>query len=685
MIRTSLYDKIISVTLYKPPVITKPGFVVYNINSPYRARTYEYLKQESKEYTASLSRTTYALEFYEGFTRKVFIGSYIRSDGKEMYRYRTIRASGRLYNYNTVADAQRGVRPDGSPLCTGDRVRIKATGTVWTVYAKGSPSEAFEEAEFSQASESITIAATDSGLKPDMSLSINLLPGQNCYGAVLKIRNFNLDAVTIRHYNKMVIKAGYRTGYTTIYTCPIFSSYIESPNPDGVTVFEGITIGTAGDATTDQFIEIVFRQEKMKLIDMIRDVAQGISSSITVVTVLPDYIMNEEITISKQVVYAQNGLAILNWLQNTVSQFVSTISAISGTPMSVFLQLDGDELQILVLNGPNQRMKDLKGVISLDMVEGATFNGTALTVVAPWNPELHPGNLFFMPPNFLNGSKLPNALPVADYRNEANLYRALTMSVNFASVESVNQMTVLAVPAQWSSQLPTSKSTEMTADVYANTLGALIPKEPHIVEVGKEDITPTTPKEVQQIPKEGKNMFDKSHSILVQWGSWKALKIPEGSNMSTILEYYLTEDPQGPRLRNGKGIGQQTCYYRNEEYFKQQGNVKAVDHFQNTGISANVVWWPLTTVGTYWKKWEDDSHNVSNNWTPIKPNNPNFIHAGYSLYVPTFPTTWEEGETRFKIIRDIWKYAYKEYGNEGEKLVWRAMYYYMGGDDIERD
>lgn len=695
-----LYDKVISVTLYRPPhtynnkytIQTVSGYsetvignnkILYNYDSRYYS---EDMKQKAM---GGKNPGLVGIEFYEGDNPKIFTGYSTKQGGKTFETYKTIPRSGNTYFVKNIEQMKTG-RSGGNLFKTGDRIRVKSDNSIWTaVVGEGftgvNPNNHEINYTTEEPAETLTIDCTDSGLKPDMALSINLLPGQNCYNAILKIRNLNLEGKDIRLWSRMVITAGYRTGATATYTCPIFASYIEEPNPDGITVFEGITVGVAEGILNNRYTEIIFRQEKMRLIDLTTQVAKGISESVTVECAIDDSIMNQEITMSKQTVYAQNGAAILSWLQTTISQFIQNISTQNGgEKISAFLQLVDNKLQIIALNGPNKTPDNIESIVSLDMVSGATFNGTALTVVAPWNPALQPGNLFYMPPEFINGSKLPNVLPAEDYRNEDNLYRALTIAVSFASVENTNKMEVLAIPAQWAGQLPNEATTSMTADTLAQVLNKDVtnPNTIFVGDAGAKEIGSVNKKVEEK--KTGKKTFDESSDLIGLWGTWTSTIADEakGNCLSMILEHYLFDDPNGPHLvPRTKGTNNQSSYYEDREYFRN--NALALSHFQTSGCKANTLWWPITMVGTYWRKRKDDEAAVSNNWADVDINNPDKIPMNKALYIPVWGPSWESMLSKMQQIKDIWKWAYLEYSKlYGElSVMWRAMYYYLGGTD----
>lgn len=686
-----LYDKAISVTLYRPPQITEPKYKVqvalgYVQNAIPKSKI-DYIRTKGLLALKGSNPPSACIEFYPSTTREVFLGYRTTEQGMQLARYRRIEPRGAVIKIDTIEQMKKGYTPAGVLFKTGNRILVREDSSQWNVYVRdGSEAEAEDSSIIERDADTLVINCTDYGIKPDIALSINVLPGQNCYGAVLKIRNFNLDAVDIRSWERMVITAGYRTGKVNQYTCPIFTSYIESPNPDGVTVFEGITVGTADDVLYNQELELHFVQEWMTLKEFIEEVAHAVSPNIKVNNCIDDDIVLQEIHISKQIVYAQNGMAVISWLQSTATKFIEELSIRreSGERVSAFIQFHDNTLDVIALNGPNKHDDIIEGVVNLDMVTGATFNGTALTVEAPWNPDMQPGGLFCMPPQFINGSKLPNVLPTTDYMNDENLYRVLTMAISFASVEAANKMTLLAIPAQWVGELPSEKTTEMRGDVLAASLSKQVQGTLNKKDIGRaQNVDLSKVNNINSAPSTNKDLFDKGQQFLSLWGSWIAMDVDStrGDCISKMLDYYFHESLNGPRLTRGtKGTGSKdSSYFKPYNDFKSNANAQR--YFQNSGCWCNSLWWPLVVVGTYWRKWSDDNNNVSNNWSRVNILNPNFVEEKKAIYIPVFGLSWEAMQGQLTAVRDVWKFAYQGYKDLYPEMcrVWRAMYYYMGG------
>ena len=224
MLEQTLYDKVISVTLYRRskevPALyktIKPASVSEStVNGKRVLRkeatfvdkvvTHDPKQSQVQDGEGTYYTQTGIIEFYQGSYRDVYVDTVI-VQGQYVDKYKRVRATGSLYTFDTLDEMKKGVRPDGSPFQTGDRVRILEDKSKWNVFVEGTISGAYTEEMVQLPAQVLTLECTDHGMKPDMTLSINLLPGQNCYGATLKIKNFNLDAIDIRNWAVVVFIA----------------------------------------------------------------------------------------------------------------------------------------------------------------------------------------------------------------------------------------------------------------------------------------------------------------------------------------------------------------------------------------------------------------------------------------------------------------------------------------------
>ncbi len=669
-----LYDKILDVTFYRHNKIVETPFRTCN-PSIFQGGT----TRNPKGFTAQTACGV--ISFYKGRMREVFVGYKTLRNGRTISHYKRQLARGPLYVVRTMDDMKKGVTPQGNPFHSGDLVRVVENNTLWNVYVEGDPRSFYTDTEYEVPESVLTIKTPDHGKKPAMSLEVNLLPGQNCYAAVLRITNLNIDNVEIRTWERMRIIAGYRDGHKDTLDCPIFTSYIESPNPDGVTVFEGLTVGAVDNILLDKYTIVNFIQREMKITDFIDDVAKGIASNIKVNIALGKY-KDKIIEVEQQKVYSQNGAATLNWLQNFISAYVKQVS--NGTD-DVFIQFHDGILDIILLSGEKQIPAEAaNNAVNLDSITGASFSGPSLTVLAPWNPALLPGGLFYMPPNFYSGSNLPNALPLSVYRTPENLYRAITVSVSFSTTENLNKMTILALPALAHAQDNTNmKGLQMTADEYAKLERNIIDTPEDIITVGTvtKDMIPLLD-DPSVVTKTGVAFIDNHSNILQLWNDWLPLTQAEymGKSLEEITQYYLFSMLGGPRLQAHKaGVNREENYKPPRTDFGQ--NTQAWKYYLNSGISSVKLWYPLIALSTYWRRQADVEKQQNNNWNNVRSDNLLYVEDQSTLFIPIFPAgTWATLKTRLQPLKDIWKDAYLSYPNIALR-EWKVMYYYLGGTD----
>lgn len=615
---------------------------------------------------------------------------------------RTVKALGPVYTFETLEDVENGLRPDGTALQNGDRIKIKKTDKKYHIATDYDPTQLTAEGD-RLVQDSILVQTTterntqttitvvpnttvsirtpDTGPKPSVSLSVNIVPGQACYKAIVKIHNLCIDPEDIRSWQEMIVVAGYKKGPKLKLVCPIYSSYIESPNPDGVTVFEGLTVGTIGDILRETPIKVIFNAEQVTIGTLLELCTPGIGYHLELENALSDEINNYVIPVTvHQEYYTGNGLSLLNWLQKTVGTIVK--QQFNG---QLVLQIIDGKLVAFTINGPANKIPKIKErIISLNAVYGATFNGTALTVKAAWNPRLMPGDLFYLPPVYINASKLPNVIDQIFWRNDANLYRIITMSINFASVENINEMQILAMPAQYVTQFEEAKvTTEITAaDYEAAYVERLDKAASEITPIYIGDVNDEA-QSAQSVKKDetGIQFIDQSSDIdrmLAAAGiSTEAYYIQDNDTLSGVSARFYWTDSAGPMLdKTKKGTSDAGYFYKPRDEMPEQFR----KYYSNDGVQAWLVGIPLIAAATYWRKKTEDSKNTVNNWDSITPENISLVHPKKALLCPLITDYMALAP-----LKDIYKYAYEDYKNTAGymnwALGWRRVYYYLGGTE----
>ena len=348
----------------------------------------------------------------------------------------------------------------------------------------------------------VTIDTTQGGLKPDIEFEIGELPGQNCYDCTLKIRNL-MYMSDIREYKFMSIKAGYKYGAsytqsrTVTYSIAIFTGYQESPNPDGLTVFRGLTVGQIEGFLTTHRISFHSYNE-MKLNDFIERAALGASGYATMeaytaaakqgnvgVLKVLNYIpkeLSDKIMIPAQSkgIASANGMAFLQRVYEIVRD---TLFAEGYTYIQ---QVFNGQLTVGVLEC-DEKLRVAEPVIDVTAVYSASFTANILNISAPWNPACQPGALVRISPHYFNGQSAPNSLgdlmdkartqaaldvgviSAEEARTGEGIYRVLTTRITFSSCRDSNKMDVMLLPIAYLDKDPAmTEVTGMYEDLKAD-------------------------------------------------------------------------------------------------------------------------------------------------------------------------------------------------------------------------
>lgn len=305
----------------------------------------------------------------------------------------------------------------------------------------------------------LSIKCPENGPKPDISISFQALPGRAVSVVNVQITNLLVDNALLHQCTMMQITAGYNgTGNrTTIQiNANVFSAYCESPNPDGVTRIQGIATGNAyGRFFGNRQYYVTFKGELT-----VRQVVEGLLHNEAVI-MLPNFHEDVEVSfLNKQIagqsesvgdmpfnvdltdmkLHAENGYEVVRWLSRELYRW--------GRAHQVFIYVGcfNDSVKI-ALPIPGAEDTGKEPYVVLKTVSQVSFTTKVLTVVAPWTPSLIPGSLFSLNPVFFAMPNTYNTLGVDDFvKDPTNLYRVITLDVQFDTNGSQNQMKLLAVP-----------------------------------------------------------------------------------------------------------------------------------------------------------------------------------------------------------------------------------------------
>lgn len=311
-----------------------------------------------------------------------------------------------------------------------------------------------------------TIDCPTSGPKPNISIEYKEVEGTIVYDVILTIKNAGLNSADIQYFNRMVITAGYSNQIITIDS-PIMYAYSSSPPPDNSIVFGGITVGHINYNT--QVNCVINENDSVTLGVLITSLTSLVGFTVDTPNGLPNSVgeFKKNICPEFQLVWDlkwQGGqfsklftspIQLFNWLGDTLSEYGKNIG------VNIYEIITESRFCIGIYNEETIVPSSLKNeIIYLNNIKSASFSGPILTVTSPWVPSMRPFSIFCMPPTFYQTrSLLVNMTDHGLQKGTWNLYRAITVNVQFSTVENQNQMTILARPL---TEVNTTQKTEVT-------------------------------------------------------------------------------------------------------------------------------------------------------------------------------------------------------------------------------
>ena len=310
------------------------------------------------------------------------------------------------------------------------------------------------------------------GQKPDISVTYSQVGEGTVYQVSVRICNMNLPIADIRKYQRMKVEVGYKDYTMTSFVCDVYSSYVESPNPDGITVFYGIV---AQALTVSEGPEIKkysiwdykpcalkFEGNTVKVDDLFKQVAKklgiGYNNKLAKLTANGEKFMETEIPTEGMQVAGDSAGILIKELYRCIKAIIDEKNT-NGENIAFIMNVDSSGLWWYISGGEDSRLTVAEtevNAVTVDEVDSLSFSGPMLTVIAPYNPLIKPFSIIELPANFFNGQQLPIATPLTpeiDYKGMNNLYSVTKMDVSFSTNGNENQMNLLAIPIQYGTSL----------------------------------------------------------------------------------------------------------------------------------------------------------------------------------------------------------------------------------------
>lgn len=438
------------------------------------------------------------------------------------------------------------------------------------------------------------------GLKPHISLSFKLLPGQLVYHVILKVTNLELP-FDVRECASMRIKAGYRSSnLTQSFSMGVFASYIESPGPDDVTTFEGVIVDSLDSFFSTRKVQIELNNTSTvgELLDALERYLPGprtfsqsslstktgvVSSGIKILREIEPEILKLKVSLGNHTGSFNSGYQALSWAIGLIQDAAKNQVTSDGKPVQIFASVF--DTRVLVMDTAHKSAESQYtvnvGVPVIDNIKRATFVGPQLNLIAPWYPPLIPGNIFQMAPNFFNGHQLNNNFDVSTWKPEENTYRVITMEVNFDTVTNQNEMIIVALPTDEG-----GITEEVAAELKGSDIDASIAQ---VVNQPKEEETESV-----------RIVTTNQNGEITQMYRYSEGQIPKGhlyeSAYGVLLDWVAGEIwPSSIKIE---------VPYEKELCAKLDGIVGAISRKTNGGntyILQNSFLWPLIYISTYRK------------------------------------------------------------------------------------
>lgn len=314
------------------------------------------------------------------------------------------------------------------------------------------------------------------GFKPNISIAYKRVPGEFTYQASLTIGGLFMNIPTY-DIQQIYVRLGYYSGssdksrFIRLNLTPFFS-YRRNAGPDSETVFDCL-IGAAEDSMLSRQPYVLTVAEDRKN---------------TVRAVMTELLNTKELSMKPEISLLTEELLNKEWREHASKPFDTELGLISHIHMELVKlakETRDHGVHLSIFNGKYYFMEtDAEGnaignitvqqegrLPVLDMTTDVTWTAGTLTVVAPFDPAIHPGSVFKCSPTIYTGNLLPNEVAsLGRHKSEIDLYYVITQSVQFATKGNTNSMELLCVPYENSPMKGVLEEEQMKTRIYIDKL-----------------------------------------------------------------------------------------------------------------------------------------------------------------------------------------------------------------------
>lgn len=258
----------------------------------------------------------------------------------------------------------------------------------------------------------VSIICPDSGRKPSIEISGTYDASDVINDFTVRITNFYIQGLS--NYTRIRVSAGYMNNRTLCAEGEISFAYTESPGPDRVTVL-CCKIGDSS-AWTGRFLSVAFSAPVT-----IQEVIQKISDSLGFGT--PNIDQQIKATTLPYFFHTGRASGALHYLSELLP---GTNITVANNRISVWVPGQGKEGQ-----------ENSRSFLLQNLITPPAITGNAANVVAPWTPDIRPGDYVTFPTRFFSQDY---AAAQAGTVGETCTIQVQTMTFKFATTEDSNEM-----------------------------------------------------------------------------------------------------------------------------------------------------------------------------------------------------------------------------------------------------
>lgn len=476
------------------------------------------------------------------------------------------------------------------------------------------------------------------GYKPGISISYKRVPGSFTYSATVTIKDFFCN-FPIYNVRRIAAELGYFSGdgakgsrYITL-DLNVFFAYRPTASPNGDTVFECIVGSASDDWITRQPYKLIVAIDPNNTVRAVLDKTANESPILkpTYTTTLTKDLLDKTVWSDKYVERSFNTeFSFIEYLHLRLIELAKPLN--HGVQLTLFnneyhfvetdLETGNPIIDAEYLESNNS------SIPLLSRTTNVTWTAGTLSVVAPFDPSVHPGTVFKCSPNIYTGNTLPVIVAREQgQKSQTDCYYCLLQTVEFSTVGSTNQMTILAVPVERSPEsgymdeekAKTAKYSKSYLEGLREQAEKQSAKDTILIELGSE-------KPAQD------NLSDEAKS------AWDKGWTPNSSSQYVIYPGDTLSDIANGLIRNPTES--------NIPYFKERIYARTFASSSDS-YPGFYLGFPLIALATY-------TYYVKNNKPAdflLNPAKPDFIVADNKLIIPTFSSYTElNGET---VVADL--------------------------------